>query len=255
MRPILEWVLRQVEARSKRPVVVGLNAPQGAGKTTLANALIPELSKHGFRAISLSIDDFYLRRPEQLALAAAHPGDRLLEHRGYPGTHDIELGVRVLQALRDGHEVDLPRYDKSAHGGRGDRSATVEHVAGQVDVVLFDGWMLGFQPVSAPPVALAVVNQKLAAYEAWHRLIDVMIWLRAEDPTYVVEWRSEAEDKARAAGRPALSRADIEDYARRFIPAYETWSVAGHWPLLELRIGRDRSMRAELQLAKVTGHV
>lgn len=244
MPTILRWVLEQVAAHARRPLVVGLNAPQGAGKTTLAKALIPQLASHGLRAISFSIDDFYLRRAEQLALAAAYPADRLLEHRGYPGTHDLKLGVRTLQALREGRDVELPRYDKSAHAGRGDRSATSERVTGRLDVVLFDGWMLGFQPVPCPPAALATVNEKLASYASWHELLDVMIWLRADDPLFVVEWRSQAEDAARADGRPALSRADIEDYARRFSPAYLTWSVQGPWPRLELRIGRDRQLRA-----------
>jgi len=238
---VFSWLLALVRGADK-PVVAGLSAPQGAGKTTLAGALLAAFAEQGLRAVSISIDDFYLTRAEQLALAAAHPGDRLLEHRGYPGTHDLELGTRTLSALREGRAVDLPRYDKSAHGGRGDRSPVVERVVGPVDLVLFDGWMLGFEPAASVPAELRLVNEKLGAYQAWHSLIDVMVWLRADDPRFVIEWRSEAEETARRAGKAALSRAEIEDYARRFIPAYETWSVRGPWPTLELHIRRDRTM-------------
>ena len=77
---------------------------------------------------------------------------------------------------RSGSELLLPRYDKSLRGGRGDRGDPASwtraegrmHVEcisrnghyilscvyflyvciGPVDVVLFEGWMLGFQPVS-----------------------------------------------------------------------------------------------------------
>lgn len=42
------------------------------------------------------------------------------------------------------------RYDKSQHEGRGDRAAESkwQMVKGPVDVVLFEGWMLGFRPLS-----------------------------------------------------------------------------------------------------------
>ncbi len=239
---VLGWVSAALAGRSARPLVVGLNAPQGAGKTTLATQLVAELAASGRSAVSVSVDDFYLTREEQLALAHANPTEPLLEHRGYPGTHDLELGRRTLEALRAGRPVDLPRYDKSAHAGRGDRSRSTEHVARAVDVVFFDGWLLGFAPSEAPPPELRRVNTLLAGYRVWHELVDVMVWLRVDDPSVVIEWRAEAEDRARASGRPALSRADIEDYARRFVPAYQTWRVQGPWPTLELHLGRDRSL-------------
>src|SRR4051794_21654095 len=92
--PVLEWLQRVIERAPRRPVIAGISAPQGAGKTTLVRQLIPLLGQRGLRAVALSIDDFYLRREEQLALAAANPGNPYLEHRGYPGTHDVMLGAR-----------------------------------------------------------------------------------------------------------------------------------------------------------------
>ncbi len=43
----------------------------------------------------------------------------------------------------------VPRYDKSCHGGRGDRApeSAWPVVKGPLDIVLFEGWMLGFTPV------------------------------------------------------------------------------------------------------------
>ncbi|MDP2273869.1 MAG: hypothetical protein Q8K32_24220 [Archangium sp.] len=229
---VLDWLKEQVAHARRRPVLAGLSAPQGAGKTTLVGKLVPLLAAHGVRAVALSIDDFYLRREEQVQLAAANPGNPYLEHRGYPGTHDVELGARTLTALLQGAEVELPRYDKTAHGGRGDRSPRGERVQGRFDVVLLEGWMLGFTPVPAVDPLLEVINQKLTAYEAWYRLIDVMVCLRAEDPRFVLRWRTEAEDKVRASGKPALSPAAIEDYVRRFLPAYEKYAAtvaSGRW--------------------------
>ena len=221
--PLALWLKRRTSQRS--PLMVGLNAPQGAGKTTLTRSLVGVFAHvFGLRAVSLSVDDFYLRREEQLALATRHAGNRYLEHRGYPGTHDVPLGASVLAALRDGRDVALPRYDKSAHGGRGDRSSDVTWVRGRVDLVLLEGWMLGFKPVaSVNDAALAVPNELLRAYDAWNSLLDVFIALRMKSVDQVVRWRIEAEQAMRASGRPGLSDAEVEDYVRRFLPAYELW--------------------------------
>jgi D-glycerate 3-kinase len=247
--PVLQWLAHAAYQSPHRALLAGLSAPQGAGKSTLVQQLVPLLEQQGLRAVAVSIDDFYLRREEQLRLAGQYSEDRLLQHRGYPGTHDLGLGLSTLEALRSGGEAVLPRYDKSAHGGRGDRSAEVTRVQGPFDVVLVDGWMLGFSPVASPPPALARVNHFLGPYEAWHRELDVMVALRAEDPRLVVPWRVEAERALRAAGKRALDDAAITDYAERFVPAYETWGATvtkGRWApdrQLALTLGADRLPR------------
>ncbi|MCU0694945.1 MAG: hypothetical protein MUC96_00295 [Myxococcaceae bacterium] len=232
--PIARWLEHRLTLQRRRPVMLGLNAPQGAGKTTLAGLLTRLCGEVlGVRAVALSIDDFYLTRAEQLALAARYAGNPVLEHRGYPGTHDVALGERVLTALREGRAVDLPRYDKSMHGGRGDRSAEVTPCTGAVDVVIVEGWMLGFTPVErVDDPQLVVPNELLQAYEAWHRHLDAMVSLELLEPTHVVAWRIEAERAMRAAGRPGLSDAEVADYVARFLPAYRTWSPTlrtGRW--------------------------
>jgi D-glycerate 3-kinase len=209
------------------------------------------------RAAGVSIDDFYLTRAEQVTLAAAHPGNPYLEHRGYPGTHDVGLGEDTLRALRElsgadgvvassshaapgaahlaprgaSDPVRVPVYDKSAHGGRGDRAPASEwrEVRGPLDLVFVEGWMLGFTPVpetSLDDPMLAEPNRHLAAYDRWHRLLDAFVSLRALDPAYVLRWRVEAEEAMKAHGKPGLSREAIEDYVRRFLPAYRLYGGA-----------------------------
>jgi D-glycerate 3-kinase len=230
--PVLFFALAERRRIPSRPVFIGIQAPQGAGKTTLVQHLLELLPDFGLRGVGLSIDDFYLTRAEQLAVAAAHPGNPYLEHRGYPGTHDVDLGVRTLDALRElnAGTVRVPRYDKSAHGGRGDRapeSAWTE-VQGSPDLVFLDGWMLGFEPVAEtrlPDPRLIPANRALASYGAWLDRLDAFVVLRAKDTNYVVNWRIQAEEAAKAQGRPGLSREAIEDYVRRFLPAYETYGA------------------------------
>ena len=237
--PILFFCAAQARLTPGRPCLIGIQAPQGAGKTTLVRYLLDQLPALGLRGTGVSIDDFYLTRDEQLRLAAAHPGNPYLEHRGYPGTHDVDLGESTLVALRALASannsapagVQVPVYDKSAHGGRGDRApeATWRHVSGPLDIVFVEGWMLGFSPVPEAALSdqlLVPPNRALAAYDRWHRLLDAFVVLRATDPRFVLRWRVEAEEAMRASGRPALDRAAIEDYIRRFLPAYATYGGA-----------------------------
>lgn len=84
----------------------------------------------------------------------AHPENPLLQVRGQAGTHDIRLAHQTLEQLKsatsESSEVGLVRYDKSSHEGRGDRApdSKRQQVKGKVDVVLFEGWMLGFKPLT-----------------------------------------------------------------------------------------------------------
>ncbi len=234
-------------------LVVGINGPQGAGKSTMAAAVVARARAQGKTAVALSVDDFYLTRAEQLELAARHPGNRYLEHRGYPGTHDVALGtatLRALRAARAGDKVALPYYDKGAHRGRGDRPPRPAWpvIAGPVDLVLFEGWMLGFPLVDPGPAdpALRVAARLVAGYRPWTEALDAFAHLEADDPSTIVGWRVEAERARRQAGAGALSDEQARDYIERFLPAYALWV-----PALRERPpagGRRTSLRSPLAL-------
>jgi D-glycerate 3-kinase len=78
----------------------------------------------GLAVEALSIDDFDLTQAASEQLASRNPNHFFLQQRGYPGTHDVRLGVQtltILRGLRAGEKTSIPRYDKSAHQGKGDR--------------------------------------------------------------------------------------------------------------------------------------
>lgn len=234
-----------------RAHVIGVSGPQGGGKSTLTERLVEAMRREGLRAATVSIDDFYRTHAEQRALAARHPGDRCLEHRGYPGTHDVALGDRVIEALaaqRSG-AVAVPVYDKSAHRGRGDRSAAAIEVAAPLDVVFVEGWMLGFRAASdgACPPSLRATNGYLPAYERWHARFDTFVHLVAVEPSWIVDFRVDAERARRAAGQTALSDDEARDYIERFLPAYALYvpplvasPPCARW--LRATIGPDRAV-------------
>lgn len=89
-----------------------------------------------------------------MALAKAHPDNQLVQHRGQPSTHDLDLLESVLSSLRRGSLTKIPAYDKSLFDGAGDRQDTTtwEEVNRPqdppVDVVIFEGWCVGFRALS-----------------------------------------------------------------------------------------------------------
>jgi D-glycerate 3-kinase len=243
---VLPWIFARLNPGTTT-LLVGVNGPQGSGKTTLARAVVEAAQARGLKALSLSVDDFYLTRADQIALAAAHPSDPYLQQRGYPGTHDVRLGCRILDELRRrSGTVEVPRYDKGAHGGQGDRAGFLREKL-PFDLVLFEGWMLGFAPVAQPAKGLAFVNEALRGYHAWHERLDAFIQLVPERIPDVLEWRVEAEARTRSEGKPAMSDPAIRDYIARFLPAYETYLVGlktktpGMGEALRIRIGNRRN--------------
>ncbi|GAB7339881.1 hypothetical protein MBLNU457_6412t2 [Dothideomycetes sp. NU457] len=137
------------------PFFIGLNGVQGAGKTTLVSALYNTLSSapYNLPAVVLSIDDLYLPHDQQEELARKYPQNPLVQHRGQPSTHDIALGKELFTSIRNrDSNIKIPSYDKSAFNGQGDRRAENEwetindpSSAQKVEVVIFEGWCVGFR--------------------------------------------------------------------------------------------------------------
>jgi D-glycerate 3-kinase len=209
-----------------RPLIQGILGGQGTGKTTMSCILSLVLQQLGYRTLSLSLDDLYKTYSDRLALMQQDP--RLI-WRGPPGTHDIDLGLSLLDQIRQGKSpVMVPRFDKSTYQGAGDR--TTPETFTDVDIVLFEGWFVGVRPIPpaaflSPPAPIftaedrkfaADMNIQLANYlPLWQRL-DSLIVLYPQDYRCSLAWRKQAEQQMIAAGKSGMTDAQIEEFVYYF---------------------------------------
>ncbi|KAG0057466.1 hypothetical protein BGZ83_010034 [Gryganskiella cystojenkinii] len=257
-----------------KPLIVGLSGPQGIGKTTITNKLVSTLSSapHNLRVFTFSMDDLYLPFRKQTELSQQHPHNKLIEFRGLPGTHDLQLGTDTFQSLclvnqriaqhQQGQSVQgggsptttletavpVPSFDKSLNAGRGDQVPKSQwtHADGPFDVVLFEGWSLGFKSIRDskaleesyrkhspnPPFYLAqhsldsveTVNRSLEAYEeAWYSYLDLFVHLSAPNLEAVFKWRAEQERDLWSRKGTGMSEEQVKEFVSRFMPAYELY--------------------------------
>lgn len=228
--PLAEWLADRHRAAGD-PLLVGVNGAQGTGKTTACAVLRLMLEARGLRAVTLSLDDFYLGRDARASLARdIHP---LLATRGVPGTHEIALLNAALDELLHGRSVAVPVFDKASDDRLPREQWLQEEPA---DVVLLEGWCIGATPED--PEALdqplneleatedaegrwrCYVNEQLAGpYAALFARMHALVMLKAPSLERVLEWRQLQESKLaqRRSGAGVMSPAQV----RRFVEHYE----------------------------------
>ena len=213
-----------------RTLIQGILGGQGTGKTTLAAATKLILEHLGYSSIGISLDDLYKTYGARKRLQQQDP--RLI-WRGPPGTHDVELGVQLLEQLRQGcpgvEPIFLPRFDKSAYNGAGDRTEP-EEINYKVDIVLFEGWFVGVRPIgekafdmALPPIITPEErlfakdsNERLKEYLPLWELLDRLMVLYPVDYHLSKQWRKEAEQKAIATGLSGMTDTEIERFVEYF---------------------------------------
>lgn len=194
---------------SKRPILVGINGAQGTGKSTLSVVLQQLLLHQSLTAVVISIDDLYLTRKEREILArTVHP---LLKTRGVPGTHDIALGLQIIEQLQNAGEQSetfIPRFDK-ANDDRFAKNQWTSH-QGRADVIILEGWCVGAGPWNLNGAPINRLESELDSDGQWRRFIatalqgnyqtlfhslDVLLMLKAPSMECIIEWRTLQEQK------------------------------------------------------------
>lgn len=267
IQTVLSQILPTIAAhssRTKQPFVLGVSGLQGSGKTTWAATLAKQLNadyKLATRIISL--DDFYLDHDDVVSLRKVHPKNQLLRTRGQPGTHDEKLAQDFFNAImltgqygNYGSQIKWPVYDKSLHRGQGGR-VPVEFwesipLSKRLDVLIFEGWCLGFQPLSTEEVTerwrkcrlvnntdsslstlrnhelehLLLINENLRRYcdiflGPWR--YDSFLHLGTDDLNYTYTWRLEQESAMRRQGKTSMCDEDTVRFVQGYMPSYELY--------------------------------
>jgi D-glycerate 3-kinase len=173
------------------------------------------------RIAVISLDDFYLKHEDQVSLAKSQPSNPLVQHRGQPATHDLDLLIKTLTSLQERQPTSLPSYDKSQFAGAGDRAPETSwtKITTPLDVLILEGWCVGFKAlpdgqlkqkwetaVENPEIGqlgrlkfedVEFVNDALWEYgNVWDRF-DAFVHIDAAQTEWVYDWRLEAEVKMR----------------------------------------------------------
>ena len=237
---------------STKPFVFGISGGQGAGKSTLCQALEKKLATQGKTTLTLSLDDFYLSKAARQKLADdIHP---LCATRGVPGTHDVARLAKVLANL-DGISaatpLAVPRFSKSH-----DDCVDEVQIRQRPDFVFLEGWCIGGHADCIEAVAQndwEIEHDADALWKSWTReaarayqpiwdKCNAMMLLRQEDFEAVIDsrWIQEQGNAAASGVWQFADRAAVAEFCAH----YQSWTL-GIWadltPRADFVIGRTPS--------------
>ena len=260
------------------PFVLALTGLQGSGKSTWANKLVRSLTEdYHFNAITVSLDDFYLEHERLVETASKDPQNTLLKTRGQPGTHDEMLAKQFFASLtqrdqgtasfqEDEEFIFIPSFDKSRFDGEGDRVPRDQwkrvSKTPEVDVVVFEGWCVGFLPLSPleiqekwkrskelrctqsvatteqsraysivtlPDHSLDHLNSINTCLESYcesfmgPQHFDYLVHLDTNNLANVFDWRMQQEHALREHGQGAMTDESVVAFVQGYMPAYELY--------------------------------
>ncbi|MGH8052026.1 MAG: kinase [Arenimonas sp.] len=223
-------ILQHALGTAGKPAVYGIVGLQGSGKSTLA-AQVAALGKtQGLRIVVISMDDFYYGKRERNALAGTiHP---LLATRGPPGTHDVALACKVLDKLKHGKPVRIPRFDKISDTRLAPSRWPL--INSRVDLIILEGWLLFAVPEAEPALIRPLnslerrqdkggvwrhyCNQALEAYAGIWQRIDRSLFLQGPGFDQVKQWRWQQEQSLQAANpdRQVMTKKEVETFILLF---------------------------------------
>lgn len=229
------------------PIVVGISAPQGSGKTfaveqskRFLNEQFPKLN-----VVTLLLDDVYLTHEKQTELTqyAKSVDNKLLQGRGLPGTHELSLLQDIINKVKQKSAIAVPQYDKSAFNGEGDRlPKELWPLLDNVDLVLIEGWFIGYQPLSKdtliakynslPPDSAAKsnklehlldINARLKDYVPIWQSFDYFVNFETNDINNVFTWRLQQEHDLIKKKGSGMTDDQVRQFINRYMAMYELY--------------------------------
>lgn len=240
---LIDYILHERQQGARALNVLGICGPQGAGKTTLTRVLQTVLQEiAGLSVAVLSLDDLYLSSADRRRLALEiHP---LLRTRGVPGTHDVALGVQLIERLLEAgssQQTRLPWFNKALDEPCPLGEQPVFN--GRADLVILEGWCVGARPQIQSALIEPVnelerqedaggnwrgyVNDQLTGpYQGLYGMLDRLLLLHAQRFEDIYAWRLMQEHKLAAKLRSSGAQAGptrlmSDEELRRFIMHFE----------------------------------
>ena len=216
--------LAELRQQLGRTPIQGILGDLGTRKSSLVSILHLLMSHLGYQTISLSLEDISKTYTERFSLQKTDP--RLIWH-DLPGTHDIYLGLQVLENCRQkglAEEILIPRFDRFAHHGEGDRGKP--EAIPKADIVLFEGWFVGVRPLAETMLEklIKVVpnledirfaqdnNERLKAYVPLWEKLDGLFVLYSLNYHFGKEWSEQADRKMITRGKTKMSDLATENF-------------------------------------------
>lgn len=272
LMPLLEAKLKTNHAK---PIVVGIEGPQGSGKT-YASLKIKNILSDIYKTcniIQFSMDDFYLTYEQQLEVNSKFSNNSLLQGRGLPGTHDVALLYNVFSHLiandSSRYPISIPIYDKSAYNGKGDRSNDSQIIKKPVDIIIFEGWFNGYRPISNNEIlitkwnsirkkyspkfnlidndSIIEINENLEKYQKIWNMFDIFVCIKTNNIDNVYKWRIQQEHELIKIKGSGMRDSDVEKFVDKYMPIYYLYydnltSIENEIKSLELNIDENRSL-------------
>tara|TARA_B100001121_G_scaffold267325_1_gene250516 strand:+ start:533 stop:1459 length:927 start_codon:yes stop_codon:yes gene_type:complete len=207
--PLSFWVANK--SHKGKTMLVGLAGGQGTGKTTISSLIKIILEKYfKLNVFKISIDDFYKTRKDRYKLSKKkHP---LLMTRGVPGTHDINLILDFFKKMKNKKfsPFSLPKFDKSFDDRV--KKKYWYKIKKKPDIVILEGWCVGATPQKninlKKPINILeknmdkklkwrkyVNNHLNKKYKSLYKMIDCLLYLKAENFNLLRRWRLKQEEK------------------------------------------------------------
>ena len=208
---------------------------QGSGKSSLSKLIKLYLEKFYYKSVVIiSMDDFYLSKKQRTQLSKnIHP---LFLTRGAPGTHDLELlNRKIMQIFDKEFPVYLPIFDKVTDT----RKRTYRKVL-KGDVIIFEGWCAGAQPVNQNYLQKNFnnlekykdknfiwrnsYNKYLNEYQKIFSQFNYFIYFQFNQWSHVLDWKYKQELELRDKKKDLA----LKKYLKEFIQYYEKVSKWMH---------------------------
>ena len=226
--------------KQEKPYIICFTGGQGSGKTTLSFFIQKVLTDYCNRsAMGFSIDDIYKSQEERKKLAdEIHP---LRYVRGVPGTHDISMGLELINSLslaEKDTETKIPTFCKPKDNHYPESEWPV--YKGKPDFIFFDAWCGGAKPLPEenwlPPLNSLEAeedpegvwskwsNQELSKeYQTLFSMFDLLLMIKVPSMDFVYESRwIQEQTLAKTVTDPALKdKIMTKEEVYRFVMHYE----------------------------------